>query len=60
MFKAKSLVRNGGDASIFSGDNGGVYNLSSGSGSIAGEFVWLIRGKGGLDKERGVSIILDY
>ena len=59
MIEGKSLVRNAGDASIFSGDSGGVYNLSSGSGSTAGGSVWLIGGKGGLDKERGVSIILD-
>ena len=59
MIEGKSLVRNAGDASIFSGDSVGVYNLSSGSGSTAGGSVWLIGGKGGLDKERGVSIILD-
>jgi len=58
MIEGKSLVRNGGDASMFSGDSGGVSNLSSGLGSTTGGFVWLIGGKGGLDKERGVSITL--
>ena len=59
MIEGKALVRNGGDTSIFSDYSGGVSNLPSGSVSTTGEFVWLIDGKGGLDKERGVSITLD-
>ena len=54
-----ALVRNGEDTSIFSDDSGGVSNLPSGSVSTTGGFVWLIGGKGGSDKEIGVSIILD-
>ena len=59
MIVGESLVNNGGDATIFSGDSEGVFNLSSGSGSTIGEYVWFIGGKGILDKERGVSITLD-
>ena len=39
MIVGESLVSNGGDATIFSGDSGGVFNLSSGSGSTIGESV---------------------
>ena len=59
MIVGESLVSNGGDATIFSGDSRGVFNLSSGSGSTIGESVWFIDGKGRIDKERGVSITLN-
>ena len=45
MIVGESLVSNGGDATIFSGDSGGVFNLSSGSGSTIGESMWFIGGK---------------
>ena len=59
MIVCESLVSNGGDVTIFSDDSGWVFILSSGSGSTIGEYVWFIGGKGGSDKERGVSITLD-
>jgi len=39
MIVCESLVSNGGDTTIFLGDSGGVFNLSSGSGSTIGESV---------------------
>ena len=42
------------------GDSGGIFNLSSGSGRNIEGSMWLVGGKGGSDKERGVCISLYF